>query len=109
MFDLMGRTKTVVSPSTFDVAPGILYEASALGCNVVASPNCGNAAICHEALIAADATVNALTSVIRRSLTARFPDRLQLDSALNTGRRLLRLLSALVRLPSAAPETACRT
>jgi glycosyltransferase involved in cell wall biosynthesis len=50
MFALMGRARTVVCPSSFDTAPGILFEASALGANVVASDNCGNAAICDERL-----------------------------------------------------------
>lgn len=50
MFALMGRARSVVCPSSFDTAPGILFEASALGANVIASDNCGNAGVCDERL-----------------------------------------------------------
>ncbi|MCI0411739.1 hypothetical protein L0222_02935 [bacterium] len=50
-FTLMGNSKAVICPSLFDAAPGILFEASALGCNVVASENCGNSHLCNESLI----------------------------------------------------------
>lgn len=52
LFDLMGRARVVASPSLFDAAPGILFEAATLGCNVVASRNCGNWELCHESLLA---------------------------------------------------------
>lgn len=52
LFDLMGNTRVVVSPSRLDAAPGILWEAVTLGCNVVASKNCGNWELCHPALLA---------------------------------------------------------
>jgi hypothetical protein len=48
---LMGDTKAVVCPSLFDASPGILFQASAMGCNVVASKNCGNWTICHDELL----------------------------------------------------------
>jgi len=51
LFALMGRAKAVVSPSLWDAAPGILFEAAALGCNIVASRNCGNWRICHDELL----------------------------------------------------------
>jgi len=35
-----------------DPAPGILWEASVMGCNVVASRGCGNWQLCHDALLA---------------------------------------------------------
>ncbi|MCA9775649.1 MAG: glycosyltransferase [Candidatus Eremiobacteraeota bacterium] len=42
-FSLVGRSKAVVCPSLFDAAPGVLFEARSMGCNVVASSGCGNA------------------------------------------------------------------
>jgi len=51
MLSLMGNARTVVCPSRIDAAPGILFEASALGCNVVASRNCGNWELCHPELL----------------------------------------------------------
>lgn len=48
---LMGNTRVVASPSLVDSAPGVLFEASALGCNVVASKNVGNYRLCHPDLL----------------------------------------------------------
>ncbi len=52
MYDLLGRTKALVCPSLGDAAPGILFEAAALGCNVIASRNCGNWELCDARLLA---------------------------------------------------------
>lgn len=105
VFDLMGRAKTVACPSVFDAAPGILFEAAALGCNLVASPNCGNADICHEDLLAPRATVEAMLPPLRRSLARKYTDRLQLPSTRDTAARLMRIASGLARLPrGTAPD-----
>jgi len=48
---LLGQTKTVVCPSLMDAAPGVLFEASAMGCNVIASKNCGNWQLCSDRLV----------------------------------------------------------
>ncbi|MCZ6799436.1 MAG: hypothetical protein O7F12_03015 [Nitrospirae bacterium] len=74
LFRIMGRTKTVVCPSVFDAAPGILYEASALGCNIIASKNCGNWKICHPSLLANPFTVETVVQNIRLSLEKKLPD-----------------------------------
>jgi len=52
LFALLGRAKVLICPSTFDAAPGVLFEAAALGCNIVATPNCGNWTLCNEQLVA---------------------------------------------------------
>lgn len=52
LFALMGDARMVVSPSCLDTAPGVLFEAAVMGCNVVASKNCGNWGLCHPALLA---------------------------------------------------------
>lgn len=73
LFALYGRARAVVSPSRFDAAPGVLFEASAMGGNVVATPNCGNWQLCHEELVAP--TAAQLPDRLRRAVTAPLPDR----------------------------------
>lgn len=73
LFALYGRARAVVSPSRFDAAPGVLFEASALGCNVVTTPNCGNWPLCHEQLLAP--TAAQLPERLRRAVAAPLPDR----------------------------------
>lgn len=77
LFALMGRARTVVCPSSFDTAPGILFEASALGCNVVASENCGNAAICDDALLVRRYRPDAFVEAIGAALARKRPDRIE--------------------------------
>lgn len=74
LFTLFGRSKTVVSPSVVDAAPGVLFEASAMGCNVVASRNCGNWRLCHDELLAPRCEATDFVDRIRRSLTGPYPD-----------------------------------
>jgi glycosyltransferase involved in cell wall biosynthesis len=74
LFRIMGRAKTVVCPSLFDAAPGVLFEASVMGCNVVASKNCGNWELCNEELLVNDYTADAFAESIRRARTAKFAD-----------------------------------
>jgi hypothetical protein len=50
LFDLLGRAKVAVFPGLADPAPGGMFEAAAMGCNVVASANCGFWELCHEDL-----------------------------------------------------------
>jgi hypothetical protein len=74
LFALMGRTKTVVCPSLFDAAPGVLFEAAAMNCNVVASKNCGNWQLCHEDLLADPHDLPTFLERIERSLSKKFED-----------------------------------
>jgi hypothetical protein len=74
LFDLLGRSKTLVTPSLVDAAPGVLFEASAMGCNVVATRNCGNWQLCHEDLMAEACDAAEFVRRIRRSLTGARPD-----------------------------------
>ena len=74
LFRLMGDARTTVSVSTIDAAPGILFEASALGSNVVASRNCGNWSLCHPDLLVDPSTVDEFVTRIRLALTRRFDD-----------------------------------
>lgn len=74
MFRLMGRAKAVVSPSLFDAAPGILFEASAMGCNIVASKNCGNWRICHDALLVDPFAADGFAEKIALGKLSTMPD-----------------------------------
>jgi glycosyltransferase involved in cell wall biosynthesis len=76
LYALLGRSKAIVCPSAWDPAPGVLFEASAMGCNVVASPNCGNWRLCHEQLLADSPA--AFASAIRRGVTAPYADNREL-------------------------------
>lgn len=51
LFALLGNTRALVSPSRFDTAPGVLFEAVVMGCNVIASKNCGNWELVHPDLL----------------------------------------------------------
>ncbi len=72
IYALLGRAKVLVCPSSWDPAPGVLFEASLMGCNVVASPNCGNWELCDEQLLAR--TSDAFVPCLRRALAAPLPD-----------------------------------
>lgn len=74
LMELMGNARTVVCPSLVDSAPGILYEASAMGCNLVASRNCGNWSLCHPELLADRCHIDPFAQCISRSLTRSYPD-----------------------------------
>ena len=39
VFELLGNARVFVSPSHFDPAPGVLFQAAGMGANVVATPN----------------------------------------------------------------------
>ena len=96
MFDLLGRARCVVCPSRMDAAPGILFEAAAMGCNVVASGNCGNWELCHPDLLATPARASSFIECTRRALAAPYPSSLDrfLDGSYAD---LLRTLDAFAR------------
>ena len=77
LFELMGRSRCVACPSRMDAAPGILFEASAMGCNVVASKNCGNWELCSPDLLADPFDDVAFVACIRRALTQPQPDHIE--------------------------------
>jgi glycosyltransferase involved in cell wall biosynthesis len=83
LFSLLGRAKSIVCPSLFDAAPGILFEGSALGCNLIASKNCGNWQLCNDKLVAEPFSREVFLDKIRLSLTGRYPD--NIDYFLQSG------------------------
>lgn len=77
MLALVGNTRTVVCPSRIDAAPGLLFEASALGCNVVASRNCGNWQLCHPDLLVDPYGPAEFVAKSARALTRKFEDNME--------------------------------
>jgi glycosyltransferase involved in cell wall biosynthesis len=73
---LMKNAKTVVSTSVYDPAPNVLFEASIMGCNVIASQNCGNWELCHPELIVEPYCLENYIKKIHLSLTKRFENNL---------------------------------
>ncbi len=71
VFALLGRAKALICPSLFDAAPGVLFEAALLGCNVVASRNCGNWTLCPEQLLAR--SPEEFAACARRAVKAPLP------------------------------------
>lgn len=76
LFALMGDSKCVVSPSRLDAAPGVLWEAAALGCNVVASRNCGNWGLCPDDLLVEDYSAEGFAAAIRLATDRPRPARM---------------------------------
>ena len=74
LYALLGRARTLVCPSLLDAAPGVLFEASAMGCNVIASRNCGNWRLCNEQLLAERCSASAFVSAIQRAQRGPYPD-----------------------------------
>lgn len=74
VYALLGRSKTIVCPSLLDAAPGVLFEASAMGCNVVASPDCGNWQLCNEQPLAPRCTQDAFLGKIELAMADVYPD-----------------------------------
>jgi glycosyltransferase involved in cell wall biosynthesis len=74
---LMGNAKTVAVPSTFDAAPGSLFEAAAMGCNVVTSKNCGNWQLCHPLLLVDPFDFKTFREKLGLSLTQKFGDNIE--------------------------------
>jgi len=74
IYAMLGRSKTLACPSLIDAAPGVLFEASAMGCNVIASPNCGNWQLCHEYLLAEQCKTSVFADKIMSALTGTYKD-----------------------------------
>ena len=85
----MGNAKTVASPSAFDPAPGILFEASAMGCNVVASKNCGNWQLCHPQLLADPFDVGTFREKLGLSVTRKYNDNMDFFLDIRSYKNLL--------------------
>jgi glycosyltransferase involved in cell wall biosynthesis len=94
LFGILGRARCVVSPSLIDAAPGVLFEGSVMGCNLIASTNCGNADLCHADLRVDDYTAEAFVTRIERGVHSKYCDSLQACLARGSYRDLLATLDA---------------
>lgn len=71
---LLGDARVLVCPSIFDAAPGILYEGAAMGCNLVASQNCGNWSLPHPDLLVESFTAQGFVEKCGLAVCRPFPD-----------------------------------
>jgi len=101
LYRMLGQTKTLVCPSILDAAPTVLFEASAMGCNVVASRNCGNWALCHPNLLVEPYAVEGFVRASARAMTRRFPDRIERFLMADGYHELLRVFSEIPVLEGA--------
>ena len=75
LYELLGRSKdSRFCPSSLDAAPAVLFEAAAMGCNVIAAPNCGNWDLCNDRLVSENCSEKAFLSKIEMSLNAPHKD-----------------------------------
>jgi hypothetical protein len=73
-YELMGDSKSLVDPSRLDSPREILPEGAAMGCNIVASRNCGQWRLCNPNLLVEDFTPQGFIDKIRLSLNRKLPD-----------------------------------
>lgn len=97
LFDLLARTRCVSSVSRIDAAPGVLFEAAVLGCNVVASKNCGNWELCHAELLVDPFQIREFTQNISRALKKKYEDGRGVFLARNSYADFVAMLSAFSR------------
>lgn len=97
IFELMGRARAVACPSLIDAAPGILYEASVMGCNLVASRNCGNWEICHSDLLADPCISETFVACLARARARKHADHLHRFLERRSYDELMKVLAALSR------------
>ena len=97
LFELLGRARCVVCPSLMDAAPGILFEAAVLGCNLVASRNCGNWELCHPDLLADPFEPGRFADCIERAMRTKYEDRLDRFLVPSSYQNLVRTIAAFAR------------
>jgi len=98
LFTLLGRSKVLVSPSRFDPAPGILWEASVMGCNVVASRACGNWQLCHSSLLAEPDDLEDYVRKIGIALETELSDNMRFFLDSGSYQDLLETIETVARL-----------
>ncbi len=95
VFTLMADAKVVASPSLVDACPTTLFEAAALGCNVVTSRNCGNWRLCPEALLVDPPDDAGYVAAIRRGIELEHAGGLEWFLRTRSYERLLEIVAAL--------------
>ena len=94
---LMGRSRCVAAPSLIDAAPGVLFEAAIMDCNVVASRNCGNWELCAPDLLVEPFEFAVFADAVRRARVVKRADGLDTFLARAGYADLLDTLDALAR------------
>lgn len=94
LFALMGNSKSVACVSVFDAAPGILFEGATLGCNVIASKNCGNWQLCNDNLLVDPFDINTFIEKILLASTRKFEANMELFLNKNCYKNLLETIVA---------------
>ncbi len=97
LFELMSRTKSIVCPSLIDAAPGVLFEGAVMGCNLVASKNCGNWAVCHPDLVVEPFDEAHMAERIHLATTGRYDDRLDHFTTQGAYRELTAIIQAIAQ------------
>lgn len=77
LYALLGRTKVLACPALSDAGPGVLFEAAAMGCNVVASASSGYAELCGDELRVTGSRDSEFAERIRRGISRPFDDNRQ--------------------------------
>ncbi len=97
LFELMSRARSIVCPSLIDAAPGILFEGAVMGCNLVASRNCGNWKVCHPDLLVEPFDEAHLAECIHLATTRRYDDRLDHFRTQGAYRQLTAIIQAITQ------------
>jgi glycosyltransferase involved in cell wall biosynthesis len=97
LFELMGRAKSIVCPSLIDAAPGILFEGAMMGCNLVASKNCGNWEVCHPDLVVEPFDEECVAKCIHLATSRKYDDRLDRFTAQGAYRELTAIIQAITQ------------
>ena len=97
ILSLMADARVLVVPSLLDSAPSVVYEGLGLGCNVVASRNCGNWGVCAPELLVENASPAGFIRAIDRARERPYEGRLEAMTAEWPTARLVEPLLALER------------
>jgi hypothetical protein len=97
LFELMGRARSIVCPSLIDAAPGILFEGSVMGCNLVASKNCGNWDVCHPDLLVEPFDEGHMSERIHLAAARKYDDRLDHFTTQGAYRELTAIIRAITQ------------
>jgi len=89
LYGLLGNSKTIICPSLFDAAPGILFEASPMGCNIITSKNSGNWMLCNEELLVDPFNLTNFFDKISLSLKKKYDDNIDYFLRTNSYKSLI--------------------
>jgi hypothetical protein len=95
MLELMADSKVVACASLVDACPTTLFEAAFLGCNIVATKNCGNWRLCDERLLVDPPGDARMAETIRRAVETQYRNDLDWFFATRSYERLLEILDAV--------------